>query len=195
MLTNIVSGFPRSGTSMIMEALQAGGVSLVYTNIRDRQMNDGMADEDYKPNPGSLYEIPGPVQQHPGFPQQYFGKGLKVLLPPFGHATMMWLGEYRIIVMKRDMEEVRQSYEAFFSPRGLRWPFKSDAIAQGVFDSGVKLLQARNDTEVLLWNYHEVLSDPLAYFETLDGVDAIAAAAIVDPNLCRFDRKKLIVGA
>ena len=158
-------------------------------------MNDAMADENYRPNPESLYEIPGPVQSHPGFPQQYYGKAIKVLLPPFGAATTMWPGEYFIIILRRDAEEIRQSFEAFFSSRGQKWPFASDDLHERVFESGVELLRARNDTDIVVWDYVDVLERPLEHFMRVPGVDPRKAAAIVDPEQYRFRRERLIVGA
>ena len=179
---------------MMMQALEAGGVDLVYSGIRDLRIKDAMSDEKYKANPESLYEIPTPVQAHPGFPQQYFGKALKVLLPPFGHTTTMWPGDYFIIIMRRDPEEVRQSFEAFFAPRGHKWPLSAE-VHEGVFESGVQLLTARNDATVVVWDYDKVLEKPLEHFIQIPGIDARAAASVVDPDHYRFQLERLTVGA
>ncbi len=195
MFTYIVSGFPRSGTSMVMQALEAGGIELVYSELRDKQMNEAMSDKEYKANPKSLYETPVPLQASPGFPLPYTGKALKVLLPPFGTATTLELGIYVVIIMKRDPEEVRQSFEAFFMPRGGKWPFQNRDHYNTLFESGVKLLKLRNDTKVLVWNYKNVISQPLKHFKQVWNIDAKAAASIVDPELYRFQLKKLTKGA
>jgi len=46
-VTTIVSGLPRSGTSMMMQMLEAGGMGIMVDNLRE-------ADED---NPNGYYEL------------------------------------------------------------------------------------------------------------------------------------------
>ena len=63
-----------------------------------------------------------------------------------------------------------------------------------MFDSGVQLLKARNDTSVVVWNYDEVLADPQDHFATVPNL-FLDAAAVVDPEKKRFDRESLVIGA
>ena len=107
----IVSGFMRSGTSMMMRALEAGGLEAAYDSSRD-VMNDKFGDDNYKINPGSFYEILPMKYRGLNFPLDYRGKLIKVLL--WG-LTNMWVHEYKIVFMLRDFEEIRQSWEAAFA--------------------------------------------------------------------------------
>ncbi len=50
----LVSGDMRTGTSMMMQALEAGGLEAVYNENRDR-MNQQYGDKDYQPNGGGFY--------------------------------------------------------------------------------------------------------------------------------------------
>jgi hypothetical protein len=97
----IVSGLPRSGTSLMMQMLEEGGVEIVTDNIRT-------ADTD---NPRGYYEFEKvkKIKQDASWLPQTRGKAFKMVsqllydLPP---------GEkYRIIFMERDLDETLLSQE------------------------------------------------------------------------------------
>lgn len=50
----LVSGFMRSGTSMMMSCLEAGGMSVVKSEARE-QFGQVHSDEHYKVNAGKVY--------------------------------------------------------------------------------------------------------------------------------------------
>jgi len=52
----VVSGFMRTGTSMMMRALENAGMNASYKQSRD-EMKSRFADEFYDPNIGGLYEL------------------------------------------------------------------------------------------------------------------------------------------
>ena len=74
----VVSGFMRTGTSMMMKALEAGGMDASYKQSRD-VMKDHYADEYYNPNIGGLYELEKQDYQKWDFPRDYEGKLIKAL--------------------------------------------------------------------------------------------------------------------
>jgi len=97
----IVSGLPRSGTSLMMQMLENGGVPVVTDNIRT-------ADTD---NPRGYYEFEKvkKIKEDASWLPQTRGKAFKMVsqllydLPP---------GErYRIIFMERDLDEMLLSQE------------------------------------------------------------------------------------
>jgi len=97
----IVSGLPRSGTSLMMQMLENGGVAVVTDHIRT-------ADSD---NPRGYYEFEKvkKIKEDASWLPQTRGKALKMVsqllydLPP---------GErYRIIFMERDLDEMLLSQE------------------------------------------------------------------------------------
>lgn len=88
----VIGGFMRSGTSMMMRALEAGGMEACYRKSRD-QMKARYADDQYDPNAGGLYELERRDYRRPDFPIGYEGKLIKCLqrgprsrtmLPPAG---------------------------------------------------------------------------------------------------------------
>ena len=74
----VVSGFMRTGTSMMMRALEAGGMNAAYRISREK-MREHYADEFYDPNIGGLYELERKDYQSFYFPRQFEGKLIKAL--------------------------------------------------------------------------------------------------------------------
>src|SRR5690348_4299457 len=100
----VVSGFPRSGTSMMMRCLEAGGIPCVYDTRGDEARNRNTLIPGYVPNPHGFYED-APLQ-NPDW-SAFRGKCVKVvrdnlhLVPP---------GErLRVVYMGRDPAEIRRS--------------------------------------------------------------------------------------
>ena len=92
----IVSGLPRSGTSLLMQMLESGGLGILTDNIRAADLD----------NPRGYFELEvvKTIKQDSSWLQQARGNAFKMVslllydLPP---------GErYRIIFMDRDMDEV-----------------------------------------------------------------------------------------
>jgi len=73
----VVSGFMRTGTFMMMKALQAGGLDASYSQSRDT-MKDRWKDEHYDPNIGGLYELNRKEYKQKNFPRQFDGRLIKV---------------------------------------------------------------------------------------------------------------------
>src|SRR5262249_61604387 len=104
----IVSGLPRSGTSLMMQMLQAGGMPLLTDALRP-------ADAD-NPNGYWEYEPVKRLQQDNSWIPKAEGRAVKVvsaLLPylPPQHT-------YKIIFMQRPMQEVLASQTAMLERRG-----------------------------------------------------------------------------
>ena len=108
----VVSGFMRTGTSMMMKALETGGMNTAYKQSRDI-MKNRFADEHYNPNIGGLYELEMKDYKEFGFPCKYKGKTIKALNYAIPRMSVMPDG-IRVIFMRRNSEEIRQSYDGFF---------------------------------------------------------------------------------
>lgn len=186
--TYIVSGYMRSGTSMMMQALQAGGLEAVYA---DRSfLNKRHGDEHYTPNE-EYYELKRENYLQPGFPRMYEGKLLKVLM---GGLPKLVAGDYKIVFMLRDFEEIRQSYEAFFDAQ----PKLDEETYQQRVEDTLGIMRQRKDVYVQPMQYRDVLEEPELAFGVLRGngwpIDEFAAAGIVDPNKQRFRSEELVHG-
>lgn len=107
----IVSGYMRSGTSMMMEALVAGGMSAAFSKARDQKMNEKNADDDYKPNE-SYWEIPLGMYGRLDFPRMYDNKLVKIM---YWGLPQMRICPHRIVYMLREPDEIAESWERAFS--------------------------------------------------------------------------------
>lgn len=188
----VISGWMRSGTSMMMKALETGGMDAVYRQSRD-EMKNRYADEHYDPNIGGLYELERTDYQKPDFPRGYEGKLIKALRA--GPASMRVMpGGIKVVFMRRDPEEQRQSYMAFFGGQAPT----VEQIAQQV-ERSLEAAKNRRDTEVMELAYKYVIRNPYRAFEMVRDfycvdLDVDAAAATVDEQYYRFRKEELEVG-
>ena len=183
----IVSGLPRSGTSLMMQMLKAGGASLLIDEQRP-------ADAD---NPNGYWEYE-PVKRLPqdnSWMHQAEDKVVKVV-----SALLQYLPPqhtYKIIFMQRPMPEVLASQAVMLERQGAQGDKADDQTLGTVFaqhlDHIERWLAMQKHMTVLPVNYHETIADPaktaarVAQFLDLPLVgDAMARA--VDPRLHRQRR-------
>lgn len=181
----IVSGLPRSGTSMMMQMLAAGGVPVLSDGVRS-------ADED---NPRGYYELEEAkklASDNSWLPRAR-GKAVKIvaqLLPNLPPSE-----SYRIIFMQRALAEVVDSQEAMLKRLGRDDPTRSKRrLARTYLDqiAGVRRILEANPgrVAVLVVDYHEALANPARVVspvnEFLGGTfDVQAMAKAVEPSLRR----------
>lgn len=188
----VVSGYMRTGTSMMMHALEEGGMTASYKQSRD-VMKNRFADEHYDPNIGGLFELERRDFLEFGFPRKYAGTVLKAL--NFGVPRMAVMSHgIRVVFMRRDAEEIRQSFDAFFDQ-----PLQNAQHLARNMDAVVEQIRNRRDvlSTDIFW-YRNVVKEPKRHFQMLAAhgwpVDAEKAAAVVDPGLCRFKIENLEIG-
>lgn len=187
----IVSGFMRTGTSMMMKALEAGGIEVVARESRE-EMREKYKDEFYDPNEGGLYELEYKDMSTPDFPSQYKGKLIKVLNA--GNAKMDVMPKLKIVYMRRSFEEIRQSYQAFFN-RELK--ITEEFFYKNV-EKNIRLLQNRKDVDLTILYYRDVIENPIKAFSLLEEngwpINPQKCAGEVNPELYRFREENLIKG-
>ena len=191
-VTYIVSGFMRTGTSMMMKALEAGGMKAEYKQSRE-EMRKRFADENYDPNIGGLYELERQDYKRLRFPAKYKGKLIKALNMGVPQMSPMPDG-IRVVFMRRDEEEIRQSYQAFFGQElamGNHFQKRMDDI----------IAKIRNRKDLLsldvFW-YRDVIENPKKYFQILKkhnwNIDIEKAVSVINPKYYRFKKENLIKG-
>lgn len=114
-MITIVSGLPRSGTSLMMQMLEAGGMPVLVDDVR-------RSDED---NPRGYYEYE-PVRrtgQDNSWVSQAEGKAVKVVSPLLKYLPRQF--DFQIILMCRNLDEMLQSQEQMLRRRGV--PTGTDA--------------------------------------------------------------------
>lgn len=188
----VIGGWMRSGTSMMMRALRAGGMDVAYSPARE-ETRRRHADQWYDPNAGGLLELDQADYQAPGFPAGYEGRLIKCLRS--GPSRMAHMpGGIRVVYMLRDHEEQRQSLLAFF---GRVPPSVQQLEAETA--RNLAAIRARADIALMTLEYTTVLADPhaaMAGVARFFGVrlDVAAAAAVVDPALYRYRAPELVPG-
>jgi hypothetical protein len=186
----IVSGYMRTGTSMMMRALEAGGLETFSRSSRD-DYRKRFKDEHYDPNEGGLYELESKDLTE-DFPIQFKGKLIKCLMGALDKVAVM--PKIKIIFMRRDTEEIRQSYQAFF---GKQFDLSDDKFLPRVERTIASLLNRKDVELTVLW-YRDVVQNPEQTFSDLAEkgwpIDPTKAAVIVKPELCRFKKENLVPG-
>jgi hypothetical protein len=181
----IVSGLPRSGTSLMMQMLVAGGIPALTDGIRQ-------PDED---NPRGYYEFE-PVKHtrvDPSWLAAAAGKAVKMVHLllydlPAGHS-------FHVIFMKRRLEEVLASQRTMLERQGKKGADLSASRLGEVFQGQLNKLDVwlaeQRNFSVRHINYNELIADPAAGVEAINqfldgGLDTIAMAKAVDPLLYRI---------
>lgn len=157
----IVSGLPRSGTSMMMRMLSEGGLP-VLTDERRR------ADDD---NPGGYFELEVVKQLREGnsaWLKDANGKVVKVIsslleyLPDDHH--------YKIIFMERDSRETLTSQKKMLDHRGQESRL-SDYEMEQQFQSHLRAVKPwlvrKPNMEVLFVNYNTLMAEPGPFCERI----------------------------
>ena len=106
----VVSGLPRSGTSMAMKMLEAGGVPLVQDGVRT-------ADED---NPKGYYEDERVMSLHDVEDKSWLkacrGKGVKIISNLL--RSLPANNNYQVLFVRRDISEILASQAKMLERRG-----------------------------------------------------------------------------
>lgn len=178
----VVSGLPRSGTSLLMQMLAAGGLPVLTDGAR-------AADED---NPRGYYEweLAKRLPQQPDLISQAEGKALKVVSSllsalPAGH-------DYRVLYSERPLAEVAASQVAMIRRRGVQPSLEGDRLIAALDAhqrQAMTLLQQRG-LPFCIVRYHDLLADPRREADRIRQflglpLDTEAMARQVDRNLYR----------
>jgi hypothetical protein len=165
----IVSGLPRSGTSLMMQMLQAGGIEVVTDNIR-------AADTD---NPRGYFELETAktIERDSSWLPRMQGKAFKMVsqllyhLPPTERC--------RIIFMQRNLDEILVSQRKMLLRRNAAVA-PHDQMKQAFLlhlEGLCRWLDRQSNLRVLFINYNELLEDPRApateVREFLDGIPSV----------------------
>ncbi|MFZ3263823.1 MAG: hypothetical protein WA172_07475 [Terriglobales bacterium] len=183
-MITIVSGLPRSGTSLMMQMLAAGGMPV---------LSDGERKPDNDNPKGYLeWERIKQLPKDPSLIGEAEGKVVKVISQlilslPDGY-------EYRIIFMQRPMPEVLKSQEEMLKRRGTCEPGGNSSHMAELFQRHIievnKWLTSKAGVKVLRVHYHRVLREPQAVAEEVAGflgvpLDIPAMVGQVDGSLYR----------
>jgi hypothetical protein len=179
----IVSGLPRSGTSMMMRMLEAGGMAVVVDQSRPPDAD----------NPHGYYEFEQvkKIKEDAVFLDHMYGKVVKmvsVLLYELPQDKT-----YKIIFMRRDLTEVLASQKIMLQRNG-KSVQDDDADLGRMFDQHLREITAwlaqQDNMEVLYMNYNEVMAQPRASAKAVNHflgnrLEVSKMVAVVDHALYR----------
>lgn len=183
----VVSGLPRSGTSMMMKMLEAGGMEILTDNIRK-------ADDD---NPKGYYEFERvkKLEKDASWVGDARGKVIKVIAELLKHLPGEY--SYKIVFMRRKMEEILDSQKQMLISRGEPADGISDEDLKGLFLKHLEKIEgwlaSQSNMDVIYIHYNELLKYPARYSERLNRflgntLNTAKMVGVVDNTLYRQRR-------
>ena len=183
----VVSGLPRSGTSMMMQMLESVGMDALTDGLR-------IADEDNLKGYFEYEKVKALKTDQSWLPEAR-GKAVKIiseLLKYLPHTHT-----YRIIFMRRALEEVLASQDRMLIRRGVQPGGQADEEIARVFRKHLQhtetLLSERPFIRTLYTEYRRILADPAREAHRINAflnncLDESAMAAAIDASLYRQRR-------
>ena len=183
----IVSGLPRSGTSMLMKILEAGGIEIVTDGVRT-------ADDD---NPKGYYEFEKVKDLDKNKDKSWLvelrGKAVKIVSYFLEHLPDN--NNYKIIFIERNLREVIASQNKMLAHRGesVDDPAGDEKMIQN-FENHLRKVKAMLDREphfeALFVTHNVLLHSPTEQVERIcqflgGHLDREKMAGVVDPTLYR----------
>jgi len=182
----VVSGLPRSGTSMMMKMLDAGKMQLLTDEIRK-------ADVD---NPKGYYEYENvkKLEDDNSWLDGAQGKTVKIVSPLLYHLKLDAGYAYKIIFMIRDLDEILASQKKMAERLNHDEDTIKDNILKNEYNSHLeeieKWLEQQINIDVFPVHYQDILENPLAAAECIQDflgveLDVNSMITIIDSSLYR----------
>ena len=182
----VVSGLPRSGTSMMMKMLEAGGVPVWLDGIR-------AADDQ---NPRGYYELERVKELDKGLDKTWVregrGRAMKVISSLLKHLPTT--NNYRVVFIQRDLSEVLASQTKMLVQRDEDGGTADDEMMRKYYETHLRrvkwFLSHEPAFTALDVNYAEILTDAGPVVERVNafvggGLDIGAMTGVVDEQLYR----------
>jgi hypothetical protein len=178
----VVSGLPRSGTSLMMQMLHRGGIEVVTDELRP-------ADDD---NPRGYFEFEAVKRTKQDSTWVTTARGKAVKLVSSLLYDLPTSESYRVLFMQRDIDEVLESQEKMLQRLGRpAVPREQIRASFGVhLDRLYRWLPQQSHLRTLMLSYNRLLSDPSAeipaivnFLDDRPNLDQMLAA--IDPALYR----------
>ncbi len=187
-MITVVSGLPRSGTSLMMQMLAAGGMPI---------LSDGERQADVDNPRGYLeWERIKQLPKDPACITEAEGKAVKAISQLL--LSLPATHEYRVIFMQRPLPEVMASQDEMLRRRGTFNPSEDNSAVARAFQDHLSdvyaWLNSKPNLEVSRVQYHAVLREPKQVAEAVAKflqlpLDIDAMARQVDKTLYRQRNK------
>jgi len=185
----VVSGLPRSGTSMMMKMLEAGGLEILTDNLREADAN----------NPKGYYEFERVKQMKDGdlaWLPDAAGKVVKIVTGLITYLPSDY--KYKVIFMKRDLNEILSSQKKMLGRLGKEDDNIPDGKMAKVYEEHLKQVKGwlvrQPNIDMLYVNYNTMIADPTESLQKVNeflgsSMDVKVMASVVDKELYR-ERKQ-----
>ena len=180
----IVAGLPRSGTSMMMQAIEAGGIPALTDGIREKDVD----------NPKGYYEFEAvkKTKADPSWVKEAEGRVVKMVYSllydlPDDH-------EYRVVFLQREMKEVLASQRKMLERSGRQGAKVGDEKLAELFNEQLekfyKWIADKDNFSIVLIDYKNMIKFPAEQAEKVDELlgnilDKEGFVSVVDPSLYR----------
>ncbi len=180
----VVTGLPRTGTSMMMKMLEAGGIPPLTDKVREANVDNPKGYYEYE----RVKKLPDDTDWIP----LAKGKAVKVLAELVKHLPETY--RYKVIFMERNLDEMLVSQRKMLIRRGKDPDEISDTDLKDMFITYRDMIRDHVEThptmEVLYVGYNELLLDPEAGVQRIDSffdglLDTESMVAVIDPELYR----------
>ena len=176
----VVSGLPRSGTSLMMQMLQAGGIEILADSKREPDAN----------NPRGYLELEAvkSLDKDNSCLKDAPGKAVKIISHLLKHLPGEY--EYKVILMRRNMKEIIKSQQKMLhkdeneTPEGVVKYFEQE------LKNVISWAESSPNVKALNLNYKDVLNNSAEEIQKINKflgikLDAEKMAEIIDPTLYR----------
>ena len=180
----IVSGLPRSGTSMMMQAIEAGGMPAVTDGIRKKDVD----------NPRGYYEFEA-VKKTKTDPSWVSGARGKVVKMVYSLLYDLPNGqEYRVVFMQREINEVLASQKKMLARTGKQGARVNDEKLAALFKTQLekfhRWIATQKNFSIIVIEYKEMIASPKLQAEKVDTflgniINREGFVSAVDPALYR----------
>lgn len=152
----IVTGLPRSGTSLMMQILNQSSLPLFIDGVREKDIN----------NPKGYFELEAvkKIVKDNSFLNDAHGKAVKIVCPLPMYLDLNF--KYRVLVMRRNMEEILSSQEKMLNKdqSGIKISFSK--IYTNHLDRMYAFFKKNNIDYIDVW-YPELIANSE---EVIDGI-------------------------
>lgn len=183
-MITVVTGLPRSGTSLMMQVLKAGGMEILTDNVRPPDVSN--------PKGYFEYEKVKSLAKDNSWLSEADNKAVKVIAQLARFLPLEF--QYRCILMERNIDEIMLSQEKMIaSLGGAKSPIGNDILKKtfaGQLERVRSYLTSNPHFELFEVSYGELLSGGTDIIEGLNealnlNLDVGKAASVIDNSLYR----------
>lgn len=149
----VVTGLPRSGTSLTMQILQAAGIEIFTDNKRRPDISN--------PKGYFEHELVKKIQSDSSWMKDVKGKAIKIVSPLLAYLPVNY--NYKIIFVERDLLEIIQSQEKMISELDSEDEKLKPEILKRIFNKNVertkKWINSQSNMKCLNVSYFDIVNN------------------------------------